>query len=374
MSDQAWQRLVHVLERMSGARTGESFQDQDRALAAEVAAAPGRLESQLLSEADDLAARRCSDSSFPSLLGYFWNLCPPGDPALTRYPEIFRGLPATFAAMDAAKMLGAYAAARQRSSRMGAIAQQNSVRIARYFLQRAGLDVVDTLGLPGEHRDVLRGPPLPDVLPVDLTAWSPERIAGTLAEYAGMSVAALEARLGPGGCSSSGFLAPGESLGEVIHRDAVVLAQLGVPRHAVAERIDAALDGHWHAWFVADPSMKGNAELREQQRRREDRLRAWLGNPSHAGGTFDLPFACKVTVFAGHQEDPFHSIDTYGMHGDPRGACDFAISNPARGAGAVLRGPDLIAVLIRRYGFFEGAVGYRVDPARAAWVLGLTGA
>jgi hypothetical protein len=48
---------------------------------------------------DDLAARGCPDSSYPSLLGYFWNLCPPGDPLLLSHPQLFRGLPDTFAAI-----------------------------------------------------------------------------------------------------------------------------------------------------------------------------------------------------------------------------------------------------------------------------------
>src|SRR3954470_21801665 len=94
MSDErVWLQLVQLLESMAAARSGESFRDHDRALAAEVAAAPGRLESRLLTGMDDLAARACPDASHPSLLGYFWNLSLPGDPLLISHPQVFRDLP-----------------------------------------------------------------------------------------------------------------------------------------------------------------------------------------------------------------------------------------------------------------------------------------
>lgn len=249
--DQTWKHLLELLERMSAARGG-SFTREDQALAAEVSVDPGGVGERILAGTDELAGHGCVDPSFPSLLGYFWNLCPPGDPFAAQHPEIFRGLPATFAAMDATRMLRAYAAARRRWPRLGAIAQNNSARIACYFLNRAGLAALDELTLPAEHRDVLRaqvqGGPLPDVLPVDVTSWSPQQIAGTLADYAGTSIAELEARLRPGGCSSSGFLAPGESLGQLIHCDAVALARIGVMRHDLADRIDRAIQGAGVRW------------------------------------------------------------------------------------------------------------------------------
>jgi hypothetical protein len=337
-ADPVWQLLIATLEQMQSAPPwGQQFVAQDQELAAALGARPGWLEEHLLAGGiDELAARDARDPGNRSLLGYFMNLCPPGDPLMAQHPDVFRGLPATFAAMDPVLMMSVYVAARQRGSRLGPVPRQNCVRLGAHFLSRAGIAVLDRLALPTEHRDVLRAltskQPLPDVLPAELASWSPRQIADALAEYAGTSIGELEARLHPGASSASGFLAPGESLGAVIHRDAVALARIGVSRHAIADRIDAVLDGN------------------------------------------GAPLTHTVSVYAGYQADPFHSTVTSGLHGGrPRGARDFVIANPARGAAAVMRGGDLISVLIRRCGFFEGAVPHRVEPTHAAWVLGLAG-
>jgi hypothetical protein len=335
-ADPAWQHLIATLEQMQEAAGGQQFAAQDHELAAALGARPGCLEEHLLAGGiDELAARDARDPGNRSLLGYFMNLCPPGDPLMAQHPDIFRGLPATFAAMDPVRMMSVYVAARQRGARLGPVPRQNCVRLGAYFLSRAGIAMLDRLALPAEHRDVLRAltskQPLPDVLPAELASWSPRQIADALADYAGTSIGELEAQLHPGASSASGFLAPGESLGAVIHRDAVALARIGVSRHAIADRIDAVLDGN------------------------------------------GAPFTRTLSVYAGYQADPFHSTVTCGLHHRPRGARDFVIANPARGGAAAIRGGDLISVLIRRYGFFEGAVPHRVEPTHAAWVLGLTG-
>lgn len=145
---------------------------------------------------------------------------------------------------------------------------------------------------------------------------SAEEIGEALAAYMGTSVAALEARLAPGGVSRTGFVAPGERIGEVIRRDARALHRLGVDRHLLAERLE----------------------------------RAW-----------------ELELVIGYQQDPFHSCDVYAQ--TRRGGAAFTVVDPA--TGERLQGGDLLALLIRRACFFEGSVRYRVSPEAAVRVLGL---
>lgn len=156
-------------------------------------------------------------------------------------------------------------------------------------------------------------------------------------------------------CGAASSL-PHESVGDVIHRDAIALARLGISRHVLADRLQLAIDIGRH-----------NADKRrgrEAEQYREQRLLERIGAP-RADGCYDYALSFGYTSFAGIKPDPFHSVS-----GAPCSTSDFHIENPQRGL--AISGSELVVGLIERYGFFEGDVRTRVDPAEAAWVLGLT--
>jgi hypothetical protein len=290
----------------------------DAALAAYVRQSPGALEARL--HAFTLAQPA---EGAPSSL----------EALLRRRPllQLHGALGQTLEALDPAAMLRVLAAAHPRIS--ASMLNKLVPMFALPYARRLGASALGDLGLPPELCDVLRcwitREPLPDILPGDVHRMSAAEISLALSDYMGMSTSALEARFAPGGISRTGFLGPGERIGEVIRRDAQTLHRLGIPRHAIAERLDA-LSG--------------------------------AGDRAPAG-----PFACSFNPVIGYQHDPFHSCDVYDL--TRRGGAVFVITNNATGES--LRGGDLLPLLIRRACFFEGSVRYRMSPERAVRVLGL---
>jgi hypothetical protein len=238
---------------------------------------------------------------------------------LGRYPllQIRGALRQTLDALDPATLLRLLGDVRGRLD--ASMLNKVVALFAEDCARRVGADALFGLPLAPELRDALRckitGEPLPDILPEDVHEMSADEIGEALAAYMGTTIAALQARLEPGGVSRAGFLAPGERIGEVIRRDASALHRLGVGRHVLAER----LEGAW-----------------------------------------------ELEPVIGYQHDPFHACDVYEQ--TRRGGAMFVITNQA--TGERLRGGDLLALLIRRACFFEGSVPYRVSPEALVRVLG----
>ena len=154
----------------------------------------------------------------------------------------------------------------------------------------------------------------------------------------------------PGAWSMVGFLGPEESLEAVLSRDAETLA-----RHGVAcEEIANALEELLHSAFEPPPTtIKTLAQ----------RIFSLGKSPSWAPGLDTPEFRVYITVFLGIQECPWCEQAN-------NGCIDFEIIN--RRINESIRGPGLIAHLIRQHHFFEGVESfYRVDPEKLMRVLEL---
>lgn len=309
-------RCPNVREHLAGGTVVAG----DAAVAGFLRAHPGVFETSVLDRIDELAAMPSHDRSYSVLAQLFDTLGMMG-------PSKWR---ATHAAWDATLGLRLWSQAILRGL-LDPGTQHNSFHVARAWLERdpAGYD-----GLPREMVDVFRGliagTPLPEILPPELDQQSPEQIEQALAAYCGITLEQLYARLLPGGLSAGGFIQPTTHLGQLIFDDAETLRSLGISRHELADRIAELIpppDGQWH--------QRG-------------------------------PFQCSAMAFMGHQHDPFHVYDVYGLNGH-LGSIDFRIVRGDR----ELAGGNLQLSLIRRACLFGGPGCYRIDPARAAELLQL---
>jgi len=219
---------------------------------------------------------------------------------------------------------------------------------------------------PPEFRDsVLYSPthPMPDILPdtADICSMSEDEIEARIASYVGKDIASLHDSLRPNRYATSGFIGENDRLGTVIKKDAELLQKLGISRHKLADRLEAAM-------LVA----------KEQSIQRE----GWEVDPEkHASmkitaekglGTFniaDLPFGMEFITSHGTQWDPFHPT----MGNPSTGAhTDYFISTKERNlqvmwemlnnnSTEVIRFCALHPSHIRRMCFFENT-SYRLDP------------
>ncbi|XXT24183.1 hypothetical protein WME94_21825 [Sorangium sp. So ce429] len=352
-AEDAWAFFCSLL----GLPDGMEEQDPaDRSLAAFARAHPGAFEQRLLAGLSELAQRARPDPRYrESELEYFLGG--------------FRYFRQTMEAIDprAGLLMLAEVHRRHCTSEDAFLSLHSAYGDGgELFARRLGVELLDTLDLPGGMRDALRsritGDPLPDILPARLDGLSPDDIAAIFEDHAGLSIAALEQRLLPDQASVEGFLAPGERLGEVIAADARRLRELGVSRHALADRLELGL--LWHE----RPSER-QAALPETS---DDfggfsasaaRV-AELARNAGLEGEDDAPFEVQQVLFSkGFQEDPF----VWGRH---RASSQFVIRS-RRHPHLRIRGSTLAVPLIRRACFFEGSVSYRIDPELAARVLGL---
>lgn len=237
---------------------------------------------------------------------------------------------ATHAVWDAELGMRVFAQAQMRGL-FGPTTTHNSFTTATSWLRR---DPGGYAGLPREMVDtfhaLIDGSPLPDILPAELEQQSPEQIEEALASYCGITVEQLYERLLPNPPYNTGFIQPNTSLGWVIKQDAATLRSLGVSRHDLAARI---------AELIPSP---------DQEWHRHGAFQTW------------------AIAFMGHQQDPFHLYDVYGLNGN-LGSMDFRIARDGR----EIAGGNLQLSLIRRACFFGGPGCYRIDPAAAVELLEL---
>jgi hypothetical protein len=287
----------------------------DARLAEFVRRAPNALEARLAEH----VARSAANGELETLLG--------------RYPllQIRASLQQTLSALDPAAMLAVLSIARPRLN--ASMLNKIVSLFAGDFARRAGVATLGKLDLPPELRDTLRcmitREPLPDILPEHVHEMSAEEITVALSSYMGISTTALSERLSPGGISRTGFIAPGERIGEVIRRDARALHRLGAPRQLIAERLEEIIN-----------------------------------SPQ---GSNNRPYTWRIKPVIGYQQDPFHTCDVYDL--TRRGGAILVVTNNR--TGEALQGGDLLPLLIRRACFFEGSVRYRLSPELVVRVLEL---
>ena len=298
--DRAWTSLVSLLDVRAGQLVATPAQT---AAAAELVADfvkthPGALEE---AAGDQLHALFGDGFGRPAAL--FGALGPDEDD---------RPYAAALRALSPDGLVRAFATLWRRDPRIG---ERVSGRALQSLARRAAPSTLAALTLPPEAYDALHAlaglAPLPDILPRDLAGRSRAEVESLLSIYTGLPIADLEARL-RGVRHRDAFLAEGESVAEVILRDARWLADRGIDRHQLAHALAARFD---------------------QQA------------PALAPGA------------AGHEWDPFHTIDLYPVHG--RGAAELRHGWPRKRSI-----PSLAVETIRRACFFEGDVPYRVEPAR----------
>ena len=232
----------------------------------------------------------------------------------------------------------------------------------------------------------------------------------------------IEDRMRPGRWSRTGFLDDTEHVHEVIERDARTVTALGVTHAQIAAELDRLLD---HASSEYEPRIAG-AILRFHEQMIEDGRQALDGEAAlELGPSLDdlvrqldrgeLPAEdlgvmldgtqVFLKVYLGYQSCPWTLLRRPFCAAEapcPMETCradSVRIPSPVLGAAlpcsdgvtyrhgdrdfliidriqrTYLRGSGLLPHLIREHHFFEGAHSrYRLDPERAARVLGLAGA
>jgi len=328
--DDAWGTFLLLLDAGIEADRGVAVtvDDAQRASLDFVGRHRGRLEERLLGSLGELVGERLDELCRFGVRDEHW--VHPVDPVV--------------AAMDPHALLAIVAQVlrldRDRFASEPDFADYLAAEFAIALLERTGLGALTTLRLPPEVIDVLRarvaGTPLPDILPKKLARRTVDEIEDLLVQYTGLAVDVIERRMRPGGLSASGFLAEGQRLAEVILEDARTLARLRVDRRDVADRIQAAIAA-------------AGAETRRGKRVREQNQ-------------------IDVVQYVGYQQDPFHSVDVFEVN--HLGAQGFRIASRHQPELRISSG-NLVVSLIRRAGFFEGAVPCRVEPSVAVAILDL---
>jgi hypothetical protein len=235
---------------------------------------------------------------------------------------------------------------------------------------------------------------LPAILPStrEIATMTPERVRDIICVHTELDIDALAERLRPGAWSAAGFLADEQDIGEVIVNDARTLAGLGVDHRDISTRIELCQAAAFvRVPFAPYPEFRKHrgedpAAARERQKqdeataqgyaaqrhservRHEALLEVWLGPADRDDGTWSVPWSYDEEQWRGYQQDPLQAAP----HIFVRGSTDFEIVRESTGERLV--GGDLLIELIRRACFFEGpGTPYRIEPERAARVLGLVG-
>lgn len=374
-ANDAW---THFIERMMGRFWGEhpsdgaSCEHDDALLAAFVRERPMAFEAGLPQYLASLAAAVIPNPRVPSALSMLFEV-PEGDPRFYQ----------TFAAINAAAGLNMCSSVSfQYFQALGGQARDNTGFLAQMFQRRLTGEDRRTGDLVPELRDSdMHRSDLPDVLPEDLDGMSVRDIESVIEAYVRAPIGAVEARLQPGGLSDSGFLAPGERLGEVIWEDAKKLRELGVKRQAIVNAFEQAValfelrnDRHAleHAARLAEMSPEPSAmeveiasRLDTEFRRSRQSKLDQIERISPRTFASQAQLAVSRSMWLGHQQDPFHTLPWFGVN------LDYKVCNPKLGSGSEFESNLLSSRLVRRFCFFQGHVPHRLDPERAARVLGL---
>jgi hypothetical protein len=184
------------------------------------------------------------------------------------------------------------------------------------------------------------------------------------------SISEVEKRMRPGAFSARGFLGKMESLEAVIAQDDQMLKELGLSHDHIADALEEIMQcalGQRDELFKRDVAEYWKREGSEQFLLLESIHCCSIDNLPSADVGYLVQDALQVFIrrYRGFQECPWECENDGGW-----GCFDFLILN--RQLGQVLTFPGLIVHLIRKHHFFEGLESpYRVDPFRAAQILGL---
>lgn len=231
----------------------------------------------------------------------------------------------------------------------------------------------------------------------------------------------IEDRMRPGRWSRAGFLGPTERVHDVIERDARAVVALGVTHAQIAGALDRLLDGASSAYepriaraarrvheqmLVAGAQLLDGEAVLDLEPSLDDIVRLLDRGelPLEGQGVMIDGLQVFLKVYLGYQSCPWTMLRRPYCAAEPpcpmevscvksvrmlspvvgaarpctdgvtfrHGDRDFLILD--RGRRNYLRGSGLLPHLIREHRFFEGEHSpYRLDPTRAARVLGLTG-
>jgi hypothetical protein len=145
----------------------------------------------------------------------------------------------------------------------------------------------------------------------------------------------------PGAWDPAGFLAPGDSLADVLARDAATVRSLGIETPTLGKRLEDLL----RAGAGSDALLSTDVGEYEVEVRRQR-------------GLITCPWAPEE-----HEPCPISG-------GGRPTANRFVLRN--RGSGRSIEGFELVAHLIRAHGFFGGpGTRFRIEPEDLAVVLGV---
>jgi hypothetical protein len=350
----------------------KACEQDDELLAAFVRAHPMSFELGLPDYIDRLAASGSSDPRTPSALSMLLEAAM-GDPRFK----------STLASINAAVGLNICSSALFRHFNvLTPMAREYAQSLATMFQRRLTGEDRSSGDFAPELRDSdMHRSDLPDVLPEDLDGMSVKDIETMIEAYVRAPIQAVETRLRPGALSDSGFLAPGERLGEVIWEDARTLHELGVRRQALVNAFEQAValfelrnDRYAleHAARLAEMSPEPSAmEIdfasrldTDFRRSRQDKLDQ-IERISPNTFAIQAQLAVSRSMWLGHQQEPFHTLPWFGVN------LDYKVCNPKLGPGGEFESNLLSSRLVRRFCFFQGHVPHRLDPESAARVLGL---
>ncbi|WP_437733572.1 hypothetical protein [Sorangium sp. So ce1335] len=376
----AWSVLVwlgYAAPRASTAEDKEQIARYDEALAGWIRGYPGRLERHIRSLAEDLERAAGSGARFPAETAAVLDL---QDEHIPRTFEVIRP--------DAIFKLSSVYHWRYHPDRFPWLPVTLGRRLCTEIATTTG-ELPPDLDITPEVRNWMTAriqrrrtsrdvDGEPDILPRDLEGMTPEHIEAALAAYFQVPVELLVGKLRPERYSASGFLSAEDRLGQVIWEDARKLRELGVDRHALADRVDEALrqcqeaderaDDEFRAWQRTYLEGKSFEEAEAAKRTDEYRAEARRRALTPRLVTLDDPatrLEATLKLYLGEQEDPFFSIGRRGFNGD------LVLRNPDLEKEPTITVSLLTIRLIRYVCFFEGNVRYRVDPERLARVLGM---
>lgn len=171
----------------------------------------------------------------------------------------------------------------------------------------------------------------------------------------------VERRARPGGKSVSGFINNDERLIDVLKKDWQTVAALGLTHEEIGTHLEK-VRVQSGAWFsearrttTYDCSKIAGAQLPALVER--------LTGSEETAQEIEV----YVDGYGGHQEDIFKNADGRTVVNEREWCRDFTFTNKKTGERVVV--PYGLFEYIKRYGFYEGSIAYRVDPVKIVSVL-----
>jgi hypothetical protein len=172
--------------------------------------------------------------------------------------------------------------------------------------------------------------------------------------------------------STSGFLAKGEKLQEVINKDNDTLQKLKITHKQIADRLDNIYDQYLSLLFLIRHE---NEKIRKGLLARKNAKyidREIKKNKSYESTKYKIETNLFVSTvsYMGAQECPFqnHQLDN-SYNGYSYGSTDVTITNIDTKETFTYN--TLLPHMIKTHQFFEGSVSHRVDPETVIRILGI---